>query len=104
MTGKFGKREKELYERIKVILWKDWDPIGVNDGVTERDDEYDGYAPSVFQLVIENKDVFKISNHLYELERVSMGINSSKTSSRNKDVAEKIIKAKREIFEPKKFT
>ncbi len=27
MTG----QQKELYKKIDQILWKDWDPIGVND-------------------------------------------------------------------------
>jgi hypothetical protein len=36
-----------LLKRIKEILWKDWDPIGVND-LPEACNEYDTYASVIY--------------------------------------------------------
>lgn len=31
-------KEKELYDAIDEILWKDWDPIDINDNENIRDE------------------------------------------------------------------
>lgn len=62
-----------LYKKIDEILWKDWDPIGLND-IEDVRDEYQGYTPHIFSLTIHGADKAKIANHLYEIETVNMGI------------------------------
>jgi hypothetical protein len=33
-----NKEHKKIYNQIDEILWKDWDPIGVNDFEDARDE------------------------------------------------------------------
>ena len=79
---------KELYNKIDEILWKDWDPIGINDEEQIRN-EYYGYIPQVFSLKIKGSDKNKIANYLFEMETVNMGTNGNKQNC--EFVAEKII-------------
>jgi len=48
MKNKLSSKEKELWNRISKILWKNWDPIGVYEEESEWDDEYDSYVPHIF--------------------------------------------------------
>jgi hypothetical protein len=59
MKKSLSTNEKLLYKRVARILWKDWDPIGVYNENDEWDDEYDGYVPSVLNLLIEGRDSHK---------------------------------------------
>ncbi|GAG09005.1 unnamed protein product, partial [marine sediment metagenome] len=42
-----------LHLEIRQLLWKEWDPIGVNQ-FPEASDEYDAYVPEVVELVRNN--------------------------------------------------
>jgi len=55
--------KSKIYKLIDEILWKDWDPIGVNDIPSARD-EYQSYTPQVFSLKTANADPEKIAQHL----------------------------------------
>jgi len=99
MMRELNKKEKLLYKRIAKILWQDWDPLGVYNEKNEWNDEYDGYISSVFRLAIENRDVYKISDHLSELQTISMGgISATLSDEHDKNIAKLIIKAKQEII------
>ncbi len=98
MKNALNKKEKELYLRIDRILWKDWDPIGVYNEDDEWDDEYAGYVPSVFKLVIEDRDVHKISNHLTSIIKDSMGMSTKTGCDHDRLIAAEIIQAKKEII------
>lgn len=67
--------EKRIYEAIDEILWRDWDPIGINDNENIRD-EYQGYTPHIFRLKMQGADEVKIANHLFELAWENMGMQS----------------------------
>ncbi|PKM33141.1 MAG: hypothetical protein CVV08_08190 [Gammaproteobacteria bacterium HGW-Gammaproteobacteria-12] len=56
MKNKLSSKEKELWNRISKILWKNWDPIGVYEEDSEWDDEYDSYVPHIFRLAVEGCD------------------------------------------------
>jgi len=86
---KMTEKEKILYKAIDEILWKDWDPIGLND-IEEVRDEYQGYTPHIFSLTIQGADKIKIAKHLYEIETVNMGMNGNKIHC--EQIAEKILK------------
>ncbi len=103
MKKDLSSKEKELYKRIARILWKDWDPIGVYHEDDKWDDEYDGYVLSIFHLAIfhlaiEDRDAYKISNHLTELQSNNMGLSITLGNQHDKNIAELIIKAKQEII------
>ena len=98
MKRELSQKEKVLYKKIARILWKDWDPIGVYNEKDEWDDEYDGYVPSIFHLALEDKDAYKISSHLTELQSNNMGLSTTLGNEHDKNIAKLIIKAKQEII------
>ncbi|MGV1683077.1 hypothetical protein [Sphingopyxis sp. NJF-3] len=49
-------------EKIRRLLWDEWDPIGVN-GIAP-DDEYDSYAHRVYAMLGEGKQVGEIADYL----------------------------------------
>lgn len=63
---------KNLYECIDLILWKDWDPIGINDFGPR--DEYQGYTSTIFKIKTEGADGETIAKTLYEIEVNTMGL------------------------------
>ena len=82
--------QKQLYKKIDEILWKEWDPIGVND-IDDVRDEYQSYTPHIFSLTIHGADKIEIAEHLFKLETVNMGMTGNKNHC--EDVAQKIINA-----------
>lgn len=79
-----------LYEAIDLILWNDWDPIGVND-IAPRD-EYQSYTPTIFKLKTSGSDKETIAKTLHEIETVTIGVMGDIEHCRQ--VADKIINLK----------
>ena len=69
-------KQKKLYKAIDEILWKDWDPIGVND-IEDVRDEYQGYTPLILKLVKSKSDSTKIAEKLYEIETELIGLSGN---------------------------
>ena len=95
MKTKLSANEKQLFTEIKKILWEKWDPIGVNDGDNEWNDEYDSYAPHVFMLAIEGKNAIRVASSLTSSIEENMGMSANKEHDLR--VAREIIKVKEEI-------
>ena len=66
-------KQKKLYKAIDEILWKDWDPIGVND-IEDVRDEYQGYTPAIVKLYKSKADAKIIADKLHEFETQNMGM------------------------------
>jgi len=79
-----------LYEAIDLILWSDWDPIGIND-IAPRD-EYKSYTPTIFKLITNGSDKETIAKTLHEIETVTIGVMGDIEHCRQ--VADKIINLK----------
>jgi len=79
-----------LYETIDLILWKEWDPIGIND-IAPRD-EYQSYTPTIFKLKTNGADKETIAKTLHEIETVTIGVVGDIEHCRQ--VADKIINLK----------
>jgi len=82
--GKFLK----LYQNIDFILWKEWDPIGVSELAR---DEYQTYTAKIFKMKKSERTIKEISEHLYKLETLSMGLNG------NKDNCDRVAKMINEL-------
>jgi len=78
-----------LYRKIDVILWSDWDPIGIND-LAPRD-EYQGYVPEIIGLLKANADRQEVADRLHKLETENMGMCG--TIENCLTIADKILKA-----------
>ena len=63
-----------LLESVKSILFKEWNPIGLNDTSFYRD-EYDSYAPAICRMLREGADAEKLVRHLRQLQQISMGLS-----------------------------
>ncbi|WP_065188646.1 hypothetical protein [Shewanella woodyi] len=94
--SKLSTEQKALYSAITKILWEKWDPIGVNDGDNEWDDEYDNYVPHIFRLALEGNDAIRIACSLTSTVEQIIGLGSDKESDLK--VAKLIVQAKQEII------
>ena len=82
-------KRKELLQAVKEVLFREWDPIGVNSNPA-RSDEYDSYASGIVRLLQAEADEYKIAGHLRNLQRVSMGMSST-NEERDRGVARRLI-------------
>jgi hypothetical protein len=58
---------RNSFEKIRKILLKDWDPIGIEDCV-DAQDEYDSYIPEIYNLVIGGEED-KFLNYMSYVEK-----------------------------------
>jgi hypothetical protein len=70
------ERLKRAFKQIDEILWKDWDPIGVND-VSEARDEYHSYVWKVVDFKLKNVDSEVIAQYLFQIETGHMGLTGN---------------------------
>jgi hypothetical protein len=68
--------DEHLIEWIKVLLWVEWDPIGVN-GYLGAYGEYDSYAPRLAAMLTAGATTDAIAAHLLRIERERMGLNGN---------------------------
>ena len=80
---------KELWQAVKEILFREWDPIGINSNPS-LSDEYDSYASGIVRLLQAEADEYKIAEHLRSLQRVSMGMSST-NEERDRGIARRLI-------------
>jgi hypothetical protein len=80
---------KELWQAVKEILFREWDPIGINSNPS-LSDEYDSYANGIVRLLQAEADEYKIAEHLRSLQRVSMGLSST-NEERDRRIARRLI-------------
>jgi hypothetical protein len=95
-VNKLSAEQKAFYKEVARILWEKWDPIGVNDGDNEWDDEYDSYVPRIFRLAIEGNDAMRIAGSLSASAEKNMGLGAARRH--DLEVAELIVKTKREML------
>ena len=95
MGQKLTSEQKILYKRIDQILWEDWDPIGVNDHESARD-EYQSYLPKVFRLANEDVKVSEIADQLDKIVTESIGLQSNYKHCT--EIAKLIKSARNEIY------
>jgi len=64
-----------IAERQRVVrdALKEWDPIGVAH-VPEADDEYDGYVPTIYNMIVGDKAREEIVDYLWWLETEQIGM------------------------------
>lgn len=63
----------ERHRVIGDVLRNEWDPIGVGH-VPEAHDEYDGYIPAIYNLVVGDKSRDEIVDYLCWLETEQIGM------------------------------
>ena len=80
---------KRAMSRIREILLRDWDPIGVA-SIPEAQDEYDSYVGQVYQLLVAGPSAETVANHLVRIETERMGLPAPALVARH-STAEKLL-------------
>jgi hypothetical protein len=73
MTDSRAKRSVEIQDSIRQVLFRDWDPIGVN-GNTNLQDEYDAYIAPVYRILVGSRSEQELVEFLYRTERDAIGL------------------------------
>ena len=94
MGHKLSEKEKALYKATDEVLYYIWDPIGVSESPYARD-EYWGYLPQVFKMLINDNSDKEIETYLQEISSERMGICTSKKHT--KKVVEILLEYKDKI-------
>ena len=78
----YRDRAKRYHAAIREILLREWDPIGVGD-IPQAHDEYDGYIPEIFGMLIRHASKEKLVDHLWWIETDHMALfgNRPKTEA-----------------------
>jgi hypothetical protein len=63
----------DLSAKIRPLLLRDWDPIGVADEPRAQD-EYDAYAPKVARMIADGTAASDVAAYLLSIERDRMGL------------------------------
>ncbi|HKQ93409.1 MAG TPA: hypothetical protein VJZ77_22305 [Blastocatellia bacterium] len=82
-------KRKELLQSVKEVLFREWDPIGLNSNLA-CSDEYDSYTSGIVRLLQADADEYKIAERLRNLQRVSMGMSST-NEERDRGIARRLI-------------
>ena len=82
--------DKRLWREIGIVLFRDWDPIGVSD-MGAPSDEYDSYVGGVYRLVTGGADPNELSRHLLRIETETIGLETRGEEPWRSAVAEKLL-------------
>lgn len=80
----------DMLTAVQVILFQEWDPIGVKHNSDCRD-EYDSHAPTILKMLRCGADEYKLAHHLFELERVSMGLTRTGVNDSHRRIAKRLL-------------
>jgi hypothetical protein len=73
--------QQELLRRVDEALFYIWDPIGVAEAISTRD-EYSRYIPEVISLLESDADATKIAAYLTSVQTERMGMRANDGLSR----------------------
>jgi hypothetical protein len=97
MRTKMTSADEELYQRVDEVLHYIWDPIGVSDTPTARN-EYHSYLPHVFSLIKTNADAEHIAEYLFDVSTQQMELPGNRT--RALQIAELLLDWKDTLVDP----
>ena len=83
------KRAAEIQNRIRQVLFRDWDPIGVNANVNLQD-EYDAYIAPVYRILAGSRSEQELVDCLFKLEGESIGVQCN-SPERLRRIARKLL-------------
>jgi hypothetical protein len=72
---------KALTKSVRLILLKDWDPIGIADEPRAQD-EYDSYAPAIARMVLDAASQAALADHLLAIETGRMELPGDERRAR----------------------
>jgi hypothetical protein len=69
-------RSERLFQEVREILLREWDPLGVADNPACRD-EYDSYAYTLCRYLMERADEYRLAEYLSRVRSDSMGLGTA---------------------------
>jgi len=97
--GRNKYQSRENRARVRDVLMREWDPIGVA-GIPEAADEYDAYANKAYVMLMDDRATAEaISAYLFEIATSHMGLTNSQELADRSDRAAKTLFAMRPEFE-----
>jgi len=90
-----NKKDKELIIRVDEILHYLWDPIGISNEPSARD-EYTSYVPQIFSMLKSNMGVKDIAEKLDGFAHNEAGVDAKRMN--NDTIAEILIDYHEHIF------
>ena len=90
--GRNKHQSRESRDRVRELLMRDWDPIGVA-GIPEAADEYDAYADKAYVMLMDQRATAQaISAYLFEIATKHMGLsNIADLANRSDRVARTLV-------------
>lgn len=82
-------------EKIKRLLWEEWDPIGVAALEDWPSDEYNSYAMRIFSMLNSGASIDDVTKYLLWAETENMGLSPS-------NLHEPVALKAKQLFEGKK--
>jgi len=71
-----------LENKIRALLMREWDPIGIHDEPAAHD-EYDSYVPHVASMIQSQKTPEELAEYLLSVEKAKMGLNGDANRARS---------------------
>ena len=96
--GRNKYQSRENRARVREMLLRDWDPIGVY-GVPEATDEYDSYADRAYVMLMdEGATANEIAFYLFTVATEHMGLsNHGRLAEKSEQVAQLLIQLRPEF-------
>lgn len=88
----------EIHRQMRVVLARDWDPIGVGDAPGAFD-EYFGYVRGAYDIAVATRSAEAVARHLLQMEQDRMGL-PGRSISEVLHVSTKIVQLVSEITAP----
>ncbi|HKA07801.1 MAG TPA: hypothetical protein VKD71_11130 [Gemmataceae bacterium] len=88
------ERARRYHEVIHRVLLNEWDPIGVRDIPTAKD-EYDSYISEVYGLLIRREPRHKLVDFLWWVETQHMGLRGNRPQTEL--VADRLLRIPDEV-------
>lgn len=96
MTQEKLSRAQVFHALIRKRLLTDWDPIGVGDS-PEAQDEYDGYIPQIYRMLIQQKTRAELFDFLWWAETVHMTLAGNRMATER--LVDRLMLIPREVDE-----
>ena len=83
------QRAADIQNSIRLVLFRDWDPIGVNTN-PKLNDEYDAYIAPVYRILIGSRSEEALITLLQKTECDQIGLKSA-SAEQLRGVARKLL-------------
>jgi hypothetical protein len=97
--GRNKYQSRESRARVREILMREWDPIGVA-GVPEAADEYDTYVGTVYVMLMDQRaSEQQLASYLYNIAADYIGITATPDLAKRCDNTAAVLISVRPEFE-----